>query len=82
MTTDHEVQCPMPGTFYRRSSPDAPAYFEPGDSVKEGDVIGLVEVMKQFSEIAADCSGTVVAFLVDNEGAVEAGQPIVSIRTA
>ena len=58
MTTDHEVQCPMPGTFYRRSSPDAPAYFEPGDSV------------------------TVVAFLVDNEGAVEAGQPIVSIRTA
>ena len=70
----------MPGTFYRRSAADAPTYFEPGDAVRDGDVIGLVEVMKQFSEITADCNGTLVSFLVDNEAAVEAGQPIAQIR--
>ena len=80
MTDNHEVLCPMPGTFYRRSAADAPTYFEPGDTVQDGDVIGLVEVMKQFSEITADCAGTIVSFLVDNEAAVEAGQPIAQIR--
>ena len=70
----------MPGIFYRRSAADAPPFCEPGDAVQIGDVIGLVEVMKQFSEITADCSGTLLGFLVDNEAAVEAGQPIAPIR--
>jgi acetyl-CoA carboxylase biotin carboxyl carrier protein len=80
MTTEHEVLCPMPGTFYRRSSPDAPPYREGGDVVDEGDVIGLVEVMKQFSEVTADCSGTLVRFLIDDQSAVEAGAPVALIR--
>jgi biotin carboxyl carrier protein len=72
----------MPGTFYRKSSPDAAPYHEPGDTVAEGDVIGLVEVMKQFSEVTADCAGTIERFLADNESAVEAGQPVALIRKA
>lgn len=82
MTTDHEVLCPMPGTFYRRASPGAPPFKDAGDAVNDGDVIGLVEVMKQFSEITTDAAGTVVRFLVDNEAAVEAGQPIALVRKA
>ena len=82
MSTEHEVLCPLPGTFYRRSSPDAPAYCEPGDEVKYGDVIGLVEVMKQFSELTADCAGTIVEFLIANEDPVEAGQAVALIRTS
>jgi len=45
-----------------------------------GDVIGLVEVMKSFHEIKADSAGTVTKFLIDNEEAVMAGQPIIEIE--
>lgn len=77
----HEVQSPLPGTFYRKSAPDAPVYKKEGDTVAVGDVIGLVEVMKQFNEVHADVAGKVVRFLVDNEGPVEPGQGLVVIET-
>ena len=78
----HEVLSPLPGIFYRRPSPDAEAFVKEGAAVKPGDTIGLVEVMKQFSEISADAAGKVVRFLVENEGAVEPGQPVLVIETA
>ena len=40
-----DILSPLPGTFYRKPSPDAPPFAEVGQSVKAGDVIGLVEVM-------------------------------------
>jgi len=45
----HEILSPLPGIFYRRPAPDKPPYKDSGDHVAEGDVVGLVEVMKQFS---------------------------------
>jgi len=78
----HEVLCPLPGTFYRQPAPDAPPFVKEGDTVKTGDTIGLVEVMKQLNEVQADAAGKVVRFLVENEGTVEPGQPLVIIETA
>ncbi len=78
----HELQSPLPGTFYRRPAPDAPPFIEVGRSVKEGDVVGLIEVMKQFSEVSADVSGTVVSFLVEDAEGVEPGQALLTIETA
>jgi len=46
------VTSPTRGMFYRRPSPDAPPYVEPGQVVEEGTTLGLVEVMKCFSAIA------------------------------
>lgn len=80
MPTPHEVQSPLPGTFYRSASPDAPPFKVDGDDVLEGDVIGLVEVMKQFSEVTADASGRVHSFLVGNGEPVDAGQVLVVIE--
>ena len=74
-----QVLSPLPGTFYRRPSPDEPPYKEAGDAVAVGDVIGLVEVMKSFHEVKADSAGTVSKFLIENEDAVQAGQPLVEI---
>jgi len=74
-----QVLSPLPGTFYRRPAPDQPPYKEEGDAVAAGDVIGLVEVMKSFHEVKADAAGTVNSFLVENEAAVQAGQPLVEI---
>jgi len=78
----HELQSPLPGTFYRRPSPDAPAFKEVGSPVQAGEVVALIEVMKQFSEVHADAAGTIAAFLVEDAEAVEPGQALLRIETA
>jgi acetyl-CoA carboxylase biotin carboxyl carrier protein len=75
-----QILSPLPGTFYRRPSPDKPAYKEEGDPVTTGDPLGLVEVMKTFYEVKSDADGKVTKFLVGNEEAVQAGQPLVEIE--
>jgi acetyl-CoA carboxylase biotin carboxyl carrier protein len=82
MTTAHEVQSPLPGTFYRRASPDAPPYKSEGDAVAVGDILGLIEVMKQFSEVTAEVAGTLKEFKVENNDAVEPGQTLAIIESA
>lgn len=77
----HQVLSPLPGIFYRRPSPEKPHYREDGDRVAKGDVVGLIEVMKQFTEVHADATGTIARFLVDNENPVEPGQPLLLIET-
>jgi acetyl-CoA carboxylase biotin carboxyl carrier protein len=77
---EHTIKSPYPGTFYRRPNPDADPYVAEGDEVSSGDVVGLVEIMKNFHEIKAERDGLVERFLVGNEAAVEAGQDIVALR--
>ena len=75
-----EILSPLPGTFYRRASPDKPAFKEIGDVVAVGDVIGVIEVMKSFNEVLADVAGTITGFPTDDEEPVMAGQPLVELR--
>ena len=75
------VPCPLPGTFYRKPSPDQPDFKAEGDTVAAGDVVGLVEVMKTFTEVGVEVAGTIVRFLVEDEDAVMAGQPLLEIET-
>ena len=74
-----QILSPLPGTFYRKPAPDQPNYKQEGDALAEGDVIGLVEVMKTFNEVKAEFGGTVVKFLIENEDPVMAGQPLVEV---
>jgi acetyl-CoA carboxylase biotin carboxyl carrier protein len=73
------IKSPMPGTFYRRPSPDDDPFVNEGDRVSSGDVVGLVEVMKSFNEIKSNQEGVIESFLVENEDAVEAGQDLVTL---
>jgi len=75
----HAVVSPMVGTFYRCPSPGAPAFAEVGQTVKEGDVICIIEAMKMMNQIEADKSGTITAVLVEDGEAVEFDQPLVTI---
>ena len=72
----HAVKAPMVGTFYRAASPDAKAFVEVGQTIKEGDTICIIEAMKLMNEIEADASGVVKAILVENGQPVEYGQPL------
>jgi biotin carboxyl carrier protein len=75
-----QILSPLPGTFYRQPSPGEPPFKDVGDEVKEGDVIGLVEVMKVFSEVKAEIAGKIASFLVENEEPVMAGAPLVELE--
>jgi acetyl-CoA carboxylase biotin carboxyl carrier protein len=72
----HVVKAPMVGTFYRSPSPDAKAFVEVGQAVKEGETICIIEAMKLMNEIEADASGVVKAILVENGQPIEYGQPL------
>ena len=72
----HVVKAPMVGTFYRAASPDAKAFVEVGQAVKEGQTICIIEAMKLMNEIETDAGGVVKAILVENGQPVEYGQPL------
>ncbi|MCB6192390.1 acetyl-CoA carboxylase biotin carboxyl carrier protein [Blautia marasmi] len=74
------VKSPLVGTFYNASSPDAEAFVKVGDTVKKGQVLGIVEAMKLMNEIESEFDGTVEQILVENEEVVEYGQPLFVIR--
>jgi biotin carboxyl carrier protein len=75
-----QIVSPLPGTFYRRPTPDTPPFKAEGDSIAAGDTIGLVEVMKTFHAIQAQFGGKIVKFLIDNEEPIMAGQPIADVE--
>ncbi|MBI1169824.1 biotin carboxyl carrier domain-containing protein [bacterium] len=74
-----QILSPLPGTFYRKPSPDQPNFKNVGDAVAVGDVIGLIEVMKSFNEVTAEEAGTITAFHAEDEEPVMAGQPLVEL---
>lgn len=77
---DKVVTCPLVGTFYSSPAPDAEDFVKVGDTVKKGQVIGIVEAMKLMNEIECEYDGVVEAILVKNEEVVEYGQPLLRIR--
>lgn len=70
----HVVLAPMVGTFYRAPSPGAPPFVDTGTKVKKGDPICIIEVMKLFTTIHAEWSGTVTEIGPENAQLVEYGQ--------
>ena len=69
-----EIKSPMLGTFFRSPSPDAEPFVQVGSNVDNDTVVCIIEAMKVFNEITADCRGKVVAVLVENAQPVEYGQ--------
>jgi acetyl-CoA carboxylase biotin carboxyl carrier protein len=74
------VASPLVGTFYSASSPEADNFVKVGDTVKKGQVLGIVEAMKLMNEIESDYDGVVEEILVKNEDVVEYGQPLFRIK--
>ena len=70
------IKSPMVGTFYAASSPDAPPFAKVGDTVTPDKTVCLIEAMKVYNEIQAECSGVIVAVLVKNGETVEFGKPL------
>ena len=76
------VRSPMVGTFYRRPSPDEPAYVEVGSEVEADAPLGLVEVMKLYTTIYAKSPGRIARVCASDAELVEYDQLLFIIDPA
>ena len=74
------VKSPLVGTFYSAPAEGEAPYISVGDTVKKGQIIGIIETMKLMNEVESDRDGVVSAILIENEQVVEFGQPLVVIN--
>jgi acetyl-CoA carboxylase biotin carboxyl carrier protein len=66
-----EIKSTTVGTFYARPKPEAPPYVTAGSKVTPTQVVGLIEAMKLFNEVTAECTGVIVEVLVEDKQPVE-----------
>jgi acetyl-CoA carboxylase biotin carboxyl carrier protein len=70
----------MVGTYYAAPAPDAPPFVSVGTGVDEETDVCVIEAMKVFNTIKADCRGTIAKVLVTNGQSVEFGQPLFLVK--
>ena len=73
------VKSPMVGTVYLQPEPGANTFVREGDQVKNGQTLLIIEAMKTMNPIESTLQGKVSKILVENEQAVEFGQPLMLI---
>jgi acetyl-CoA carboxylase biotin carboxyl carrier protein len=73
------VKSPTPGTYYSSPNPDSPAFVKVGSRVTPTTVVCIIEAMKIFNEIQAECSGVVTEICVENGQPVEYGQVLFKV---
>ena len=75
-----DVKSPMVGTAYLRPAPEADTFISPGDKVRKGQTLLIVEAMKTMNPIQAPRDGVVKEILVGDAQPVEFGEPLVVLE--
>ena len=75
-----EIKAPFVGTFYQAASPEDKPFVTAGQSVKKGEIIGIIEAMKLMNEIAAPQDGVVAELLVEDGALVEYNQVLMTLK--
>lgn len=75
-----QIIAPVPGIFYRRPAPDKAPFVEIGDAVEAGQTIGVIEIMKQFTEVRSEAAGVLESFALEDMGMVGPGDVIATIN--
>ena len=73
------IKSPMVGTVYLQPEPGVNTFVKEGDQVKNGQTLLIIEAMKTMNPIESTLQGKVSKILVENEQAVEFGQPLMLI---
>ncbi len=76
----HVIRSPMVGTFYAAPNPESDPFVSPGQQIKVGDVVCVIEAMKMFNQIESDVAGKIVSVLVENAQPVEFDQALFIVR--
>ena len=70
------ITAPLVGTFYAAPSPDAAPFVRPGDRVRKGETVCLLEAMKMMSEVPAPCDCIIETVCKNNGELVAFGEPL------
>ena len=73
------IKSPGPGTFYHRPKPDQEPFVKLGSRVTPTTVVGVLEAMKTYSDIPADCTGIIHEIVAENGQFVEYGQVLFQV---
>jgi oxaloacetate decarboxylase (Na+ extruding) subunit alpha len=74
------INSPLTGNYYGAPGPGKTPFVKPGDKVKAGKPVAIVEAMKLINEIVAPSDCTIIELLVKDGQAVEKGKPIIVIE--
>ena len=74
------ITSPMVGTFYKSPSPDSPAFVKPGDMIKKGQTLAIIEAMKIMNELEAEFDCKIVDILVEDGQVIEYDTPLFRIE--
>ena len=74
------ISAPLVGTYYAASAPDKPPFVNPGDRVKKGQTVCLIEAMKMMSEVPAPCDCVIEEVLKANGELAAFGEPLFRYR--
>ena len=75
------VVSPMVGTFYAAPNPESSPYVKTGSEVAVGDTLCVIEAMKIFNHVEAECSGVIRKILKNSGDPVEFGETLFLIET-
>jgi acetyl-CoA carboxylase biotin carboxyl carrier protein len=70
----------MVGTFYAAANPDSKPFVSVGSKVEEETDVCVIEAMKVFNNVKAECRGTIAKIQVTNGQAVEFGQVLFLVK--
>lgn len=74
------LKSPMVGTFYLSPSPGAQPFIKVGQTIRKGEVIGIIEAMKIMNDIEADFDCRIVEILVADGQPVEFDMPLIAVE--
>ena len=74
------ITAPLVGTFYAAPAPGEEPFVRPGDTVKQGQTVCLMEAMKMMNEVQAPCDCVIEAVLPQDGALVSFGEPLIRYR--
>lgn len=73
------VKAPMVGVFYAAPAPGAKPFVQVGSKVSKGDVLCVIEAMKEMKEVTAEVDGEIIDITVSDGELVEYGSVLMKI---
>jgi len=74
------IKSPLVGVFYLTPSPGEKPFIKEGDNINKGDIVCIIEVMKNLHKIKSDYTGIIKKIIAKNETFVEYNEDLIIVE--
>ena len=71
------IKCPIVGTVYLSSEPEAKPFVSVGKKIKKGDTVMIIEAMKTMNHVPSPINGTIKKICIEDGQPIEFGQVLI-----